>query len=306
MKPFTFELNGKVQEIGDYSPNITLLQYLRQKGWTGTKEGCAEGDCGACSVAMLDQDAEGNASYRAINSCLVPLASLEGRIVVTVEGVASKDGKLHPVQESMVKNYGSQCGYCTPGFVMSLFEGFYREDLREEWQLDDQLCGNLCRWTGYRAIRDAAFDSLSNRSKCSSEDPFQVKLKRPCEELESVTNSVGTEIFHRPSSIAELLELLRANPNAELVAGGTELGIKLTKLFKKFPVLISLEGVRELKQIENTDTEWRIGAGGTLKNVWQAIGEEDLARATMFRWLCSRQIRKRATFGGELVNASPR
>jgi xanthine dehydrogenase molybdopterin binding subunit/xanthine dehydrogenase small subunit len=305
MKHFTFELNGEVQEIGHYSPNITLLQYLRKKGWTGTKEGCAEGDCGACSVAMLDQDAKGNPIYRAINSCLVPLASLEGRIVVTVEGVASKDGKLHPVQESMVKNYGSQCGYCTPGFVMSLFEGFYREDLREEWQLDDQLCGNLCRCTGYRAIRDAAFDSLSNRAECSSEDPFQAKLKRPCQELASVTNHVGTEIFHRPSSIAELLELLRANPNAELVAGGTEVGIKLTKLFRKFPVLISLEGVRELKQIEKTDTEWRIGAGVTLTNVWQAIGEEYLALSTMFRWFGSRQIRNRATFGGNLVTGSP-
>ena len=305
MKPFTFELNGVVQEIGDYSPNITLLQYLRSNGWTGTKEGCAEGDCGACSVALLDQDPQGNAVYRAINSCLVPLASLAGRVVVTVEGVASKAGKLHPVQEAMVRNYGSQCGYCTPGIVVSLFEAFYRKDLNEEWQLDDQLCGNLCRCTGYRAIRDAAFDSLAHRGESSPQDPFRAKIDRLYQGPESAANTVGAEKFYRPDSIAELLKLLRENPGAELVAGGTEVGIKLTKLFKKFPVLISLEGVRELKRIEKTDDEWRVGAGVTLTNVWQAIGDEYLALATMFRWFGSRQIRNRATFGGNLVTASP-
>jgi xanthine dehydrogenase molybdopterin binding subunit/xanthine dehydrogenase small subunit len=304
MKPFTFELNGELQDIGDCSPNITLLQYLRAKGWTGTKEGCAEGDCGACSVALLDQDADGNAIYRAINSCLVPLAPLAGRTVLSVEGVASKCGKLHPVQESMVHNYGSQCGYCTPGIVMSLFDGYYRKDLKEEWQLDDQLCGNLCRCTGYRAIRDAAFDCFSNRTEIS-EDPFRAQVNRPWGELESMTNKVGSETFHRPSSIAELFDLLRVQPDAQLVAGGTEVGIKLTKLFKKFPVLISLEGVRELRQIEKTDAEWRIGAGVTLSTVWQAIGDEYLALATMFRWFGSRQVRNRATFGGNLVTASP-
>jgi xanthine dehydrogenase small subunit len=305
MKPFTFELNGVVQEIGDYSPNMTLLQYLRRNGWTGTKEGCAEGDCGACSVALLDQDPQGKAVYRAINSCLVPLASLAGRAVLTVEGVSSKEGKLHPVQEALVRNYGSQCGYCTPGIVVSLFEAFYRKDLNEEWQLDDQLCGNLCRCTGYRAIRDAAFGSLTHRGESSSEDPFRAKIGRLSEGPEPTANTVGAEKFYRPGSIAELLQLLRENPGAELVAGGTEVGIKLTKLFKKFPVLISLEGIRELKQIEKKDDEWRVGAGVTLTNVWQAIGDENLALATMFRWFGSRQIRNRATFGGNLVTASP-
>jgi xanthine dehydrogenase molybdopterin binding subunit/xanthine dehydrogenase small subunit len=305
MKPFNFELNGIMQEIGDYSPNITLLQYLRKNGWTGTKEGCAEGDCGACSVALVDQDPQGNAVYRAINSCLVPLASLAGRVVVTVEGISSKKGKLHPVQEAMVRNYGSQCGYCTPGIVASLFEAFYRTDLNEEWQLDDQLCGNLCRCTGYRAIRDAAFDCLAHRGESSPQDPFRAKIDRLFKGPAAAANTVGTEEFYRPDSIAELLKLLRENPGAELVAGGTEVGIKLTKLFKKFPVLISLEGVRELKQIEKTDDEWRVGAGVTLTNVWQAIGDEYLALATMFRWFGSRQIRNRATLGGNLVTASP-
>jgi xanthine dehydrogenase molybdopterin binding subunit/xanthine dehydrogenase small subunit len=305
MNSFAFELNGELQQVENCSPNITLLQYLRKKGLTGTKEGCAEGDCGACSVAMLDRDAGGKAAFRSINSCLVPLASFAGRSVVTVEGVSLKGGELHPVQQCMFKNYGSQCGYCTPGFVMSLFEGFYRKDLREEWQLDDQLCGNLCRCTGYRPIRDAGFECLATQAKGAAVDVFRDRVGLPCEDLEPVTYSNNGETFYRPESLRELLELLRLNPSAQLVAGATELGLKITKLFQKFPVLISLEGVRELQELEKTDTEWRLGAALPLTTVWEAVGGEFLALSTMFRWFGSRQIRNRATLGGNLVTASP-
>src|SRR5438270_4369526 len=148
-----FRLNGKPVWVDSVSPNVTLLEWLRATGLTGSKEGCAEGDCGACSVAMLDRDRKGKACYRAINSCLIPLPLLAGREVVTVEGVAGE--QLHPVQKAMVENHGSQCGYCTPGFIMSLFEGYYRPGLKTRGQLNEQLCGNLCRCTGYRAICDA-------------------------------------------------------------------------------------------------------------------------------------------------------
>jgi xanthine dehydrogenase large subunit len=305
MKSFAFELNGELQQVEGCSPNITLLQFLRKQGWTGTKEGCAEGDCGACSVAMLDRDAAGKAVFRSINSCLVPLASLAGRSVVTVEGLSLKSGKLHPVQQSMVKNYGSQCGYCTPGFVMSLFEGFYREDLREEWQLDDQLCGNLCRCTGYRPIRDAGFECIAARAEATPGDVFRARVGRRCEHLKPMSYRIGDETFCRPGSLRELLELLRLNPHAQLVAGATELGLKITKLFQRFPILISLESVLELQQLEKTDAEWRIGAALPLTTVWDAVGDEFLALATMFRWFGSRQIRNRATLGGNLVTASP-
>src|SRR6202011_6018576 len=172
----------------------------------------------------------GKAVFRSFNSCLVPLASLAGRSVVTVEGLSIKSGKLHPVQQSMVRNYGSQCGYCTPGFVMALFEGFYREDLREEWQRDDQLCGNLCRCTGYRPIRDAGFEGIAAHAPPG--DVFRARVGGRCEDLKPMSYSIGDETFYRPESLRELLELLRLNPHAQVVAGATELGLKITKLFQ--------------------------------------------------------------------------
>src|SRR5262245_17386745 len=142
-----FLLNDRPVRVSDCSPNLTLLEYLRQIGHTGSKEGCAEGDCGACSVVIVERDSEGHPCYRSINSCLVPLCLLAGREVISVEGVA-RAGQLHPVQQSLVACHGSQCGYCTPGFVLSLFEAYYRPEFRTVDQLNDQLCGNLCRCTG--------------------------------------------------------------------------------------------------------------------------------------------------------------
>ena len=162
-----FILNGHGVRVEDVSPSTTLLAYLRGAGLMGAKEGCAEGDCGACSVALVEPDAQGRAAYRAINSCLVPLCLMAGREIVTVEGIANEE-KLHPVQEKMVELHGSQCGYCTPGFVMSLFEGYYRGDIRHPDQLDDLLCGNLCRCTGYRPIRQAACAAFPERHRKDS------------------------------------------------------------------------------------------------------------------------------------------
>ena len=144
---FSFILNGRPVEVRATSPNTTLLEYLRESGLTGSKEGCAEGDCGACSVAIIDRAADGQPAYRAVNSCLMPVCLLAGREVVSVEGVGGC-AKMHPVQRSMAEGGGSQCGYCTPGFVCSLFEGYYRDDLHTHEDLDDQLAGNLCRCTG--------------------------------------------------------------------------------------------------------------------------------------------------------------
>ena len=151
-----FELNGEPHVISGVSPNLTLLQYLRLKHLLGAKEGCAEGDCGACSVVVIEQDASGQARYRAINSCLVPVAAMIGRAILTVEGIKAGEKCLHPVQQAMIDQHASQCGYCTPGIVMSMLEAFMRCDLDSEAKLASQLCGNLCRCTGYRSIRDAA------------------------------------------------------------------------------------------------------------------------------------------------------
>jgi xanthine dehydrogenase small subunit len=302
--PLEFTLNGQVVRVENHSPNTTLLEYLRSTGRTGSKEGCAEGDCGACSVAIIDRDAQGKACYRAINSCLVPLPLMAGREVVTVEGVAG-DQKLHPVQQKMVECHGSQCGYCTPGFILSLFEGYYRNDLQEEWQLDDQLCGNLCRCTGYRPIREAASEAFAQRANLNGRDGFADRLKQGEVKLGAAHYEAGNEKFFRPTSLAGLLTLLQEQPEARMVAGATELGLEITKRYKKFPTLVSVEAVPELKEIKSTDAEWQVGGAVTLTQVEEALGGEYPALAKMLWVFGSRQIRNRATLGGNLVTASP-
>ena len=182
-----FILNGRSVRVEDCSPNTTLLEYLRNSGLTGAKEGCAEGDCGACSVAIVEQDANGKSACRSINSCLVPICLMAGREIVSVEGVGpgapkqSEGGcsaNLHTVQRKMVEHFGSQCGYCTPGFICSLFEGYYRDDIHADDDLDDQLSGNLCRCTGYRPIRDAAMEAFAERPAKNGEDAFAERLKK--------------------------------------------------------------------------------------------------------------------------------
>jgi xanthine dehydrogenase molybdopterin binding subunit/xanthine dehydrogenase small subunit len=299
-----FILNGRSVRVEDVSPNTTLLEYLRGAGLTGAKEGCAEGDCGACSVAIIDCDARGRPCYRAVNSCLVPLCLMAGREIVSVEGVASP-GKLHPVQERMAEGHGSQCGYCTPGFVMSLFEGYYRSDLRQPDRLDDQLCGNLCRCTGYRPIRDAALAAFPERHGKNGQDSFAERLRKPTPELGGVEYEFAGERFFRPTSLVGLLQLLAQFPEGRLIAGATELGLDITKRFKKFPTLISVEAVPELKKIQRTEAEWRIGAAVTLTQIEEQMAEEFPALADMLRVFGSRLVRNRATMGGNLVTASP-
>ena len=316
-----FTLNGRLVRVEDCSPNTTLLEYLRGIGLTGSKEGCAEGDCGACSVALLDRDTQSCASYRAINSCLVPLCLMAGREIVSVEGVAAKSEvqspqftvhgpqsaavKLHPVQEKMVECHGSQCGYCTPGFILSLFEGYYRGDIRKADRLDDQLCGNLCRCTGYRSIREAAMLALPERHQTNGKDEFAERLKRPVPALAGVQYEFEGQEFFRPTSLRALLRLLEQFPDARLIAGATELGLDITKRFKKFERLISVEAVPELREIRSDDAEWRIGAAVTLTEIEEKMADEFPALGDMLRVFGSRQIRNRATMGGNLVTASP-
>jgi xanthine dehydrogenase molybdopterin binding subunit/xanthine dehydrogenase small subunit len=295
-----FRLNGKTVRVDSVSPNITLLEWLRASGLTGSKEGCAEGDCGACSVAIVDRDARGKRCYRAINSCLVPLPLMAGREIISVEGVACK--KLHPVQKAMVENFGSQCGYCTPGFIMSLFEGYYRKDLKTAAQLDEQLCGNLCRCTGYRPIRDAAADALAQRD---GPDAFDARLKNAKAKLKAARYNFDGEIFLRPTSLEKLFRALAEHPEARLIAGATDLGLEITKRFQRFPALISVEAIAELNEISSTETEWRIGAATTLTKLDDLVGAEFPEIREMLSVFGSRQIRNRATLGGNLATASP-
>ncbi len=298
----TFEVtvNGERREVSGVSPQTSLLDWLRLSGLTGTKEGCAEGDCGACTVALVDRDARGRPVYRAVNSCIALLPMFAGREVVTVDGLA-KDGELHPAQKCMVHQYGSQCGYCTPGFVMSLFEGAYREGMADHAKIADQLCGNLCRCTGYRPIRDAACELFIG----PLEDGFSQHLREASIEADGVGYADTEGRFLRPRTIAELLELRAEHSDAVLIAGATEIGVEINKKFRKFPLLISVEGVEELRRCERGEREWRLGAGATLSQIEEALAGEFPSLDQMLRVFASRQIRNRATLGGNLVTASP-
>ncbi len=297
---FDFTLNGKITKVDGLAPTTTLLDYLRTHGCTGSKQGCAEGDCGACTVALVDRDAHGQPTYRAINSCIALLPMFAGREVITVDGLAG-GAKLHPAQSTMVENYGSQCGYCTPGIVVSLFEAHHRTDCRTPAKLSDQLCGNLCRCTGYRPIRDAALATVA----APVNEPFQARLTQPLAPLGGVDYAAAGERFFRPTSLAALFALKAAHPNALLVAGATEIGVELNKKAKAFPLLISTEAVPELTHIVETPTAWRVGAGATLTNIEQAMGAEYPSLQKMLAVYASRQIRSRATLGGNLATASP-
>lgn len=314
---FKFTLNGREVEIDGVAPTTTLLDWLRRSGMTGSKEGCAEGDCGACSVAIVDRDASGKATYRAINSCIALLPMFAGREVVTVEGLAC-DGAMHPVQSSMVEHFGSQCGYCTPGFVVSMFEGFYRKDCNSHEAISDQLCGNLCRCTGYRPIRDAAVAAFAKRdvgsalapaaaaaSGSPTTDAFAARLLEPVAAPGVFEYHAAGQSFFRPGSLELLFALRIRHPEARLVDGATEVGVDVTKKFSKFPVLISTEAVPELTAIRVAPDAFHIGASVPLTNVEEALAGELPSFAKMLRVFASRQIRNRATLGGNLVTASP-
>ena len=305
---FEFMLNGERVEVQGLPATTTLLEWLRKSGRTGTKCGCAEGDCGACTVACVERDAAAQTTYRAINSCIALLPMFAGREVVTVEGLARVEvpGELHPVQSALVEHYGSQCGYCTPGFAVSMFEAYYRRPVKAPQQINDQLCGNLCRCTGYRPIRDAMVSALAQRDlRGLNSDSFAARLGQPAPSLSELSYSAAGERFFRPTALTQVFALKNKYADARLVAGATEIGVELNKKFKRFPALISIEAVPELTRITASDDGWRIGAAVTLTVIEEALATEYPSIAKMLSVFASRQIRSRATLGGNLVTASP-
>ena len=304
---FSFTLNGATERVDGVAPTTTLLQYLRATGRTGSKEGCAEGDCGACTVLLVDHDSRDARVVRAINSCIALVPMFAGREVITVEGLA-QGGELHPVQRAMVEHYGSQCGYCTPGFVCSMAEAHTRKASLDRATLVDQLNGNLCRCTGYRPIREAMLDAASQDNRAS--ELLTLRTKGAPTPVPALAYEAQGAKFSRPTSLDELLQLRAAHPEAELVAGATEIGVYINKRFSKYPFLISTEGVAALRRIEHeTDaqgvTRFRIGGGANLVDVEEVL-EDALPGLKKMLWaFASRPIRARATVAGNLVTASP-
>ena len=302
---FSLTVNGRTLRVEGRPPTTTLLDFLRAGGLTGAKRGCDEGDCGACTVALVDRDAAGRPTYRAINSCIALLPMFAGREIVTAEGLAA-GAHLHPVQASLVAHYGSQCGYCTPGLAISLFEAFHRADGPGARQLSDQLCGNLCRCTGYRAIRDAALAALAAReAPDAAAEPWRARLRQPVAPPAALAYTTAEGSFLRPATLRDLLALLAAHPEARLVAGATEIAVELNKRGAAFPCLLSTEGVPELTRLTATPAAWHIGAAVTLTAIEEALGGEYPSLARMLRVFASRQVRSRATLGGNLATASP-
>lgn len=293
-----FWINGECVDVSEVGGNENLLAFLRGNGWVGTKCGCSEGDCGACSVVVVDDSGK----PRSVNSCLALVRSLEGKKVWTVEGL-TKGGELHPVQEKMVACYGSQCGYCTPGFVASMVEAYHRDGGMDREAIADQLCGNLCRCTGYRPIREAMVGALEEKGERDCGFDFSSANGRSRKGASSMAGGAGR--YLRPQSVAELLEMKAANPDAVLVAGATEVAVWINKFHRRIDCLIGLGEVAELGRIGKTEGEWWLGAGAALTDIDDAMKGEYPALDKLWSVFASRQIRHRATLGGNLVTASP-
>jgi xanthine dehydrogenase small subunit len=302
-----FVLNGASVAVDPVDPHVTLLQWLRASGRTGSKEGCAEGECGACAVAFVGADAHGRTRFEPVNSCLVPLWTVDGRTVVTVEGVAGPGPDLHPVQDAMVARGGSQCGYCTPGFVVSLFCEYYRPG-RVGYD-PESISGNLCRCTGYRPIADVA----RALPRPSTNDPWLAVLDAPRSEPVAIERSGGAggggARFERPVTLARLFDCMVECPDAVLLAGGTDLMVYANQRYDRWPMLIALEGIPELKGYVETPTEIVIGAGLPLSHIEERLASKRDREAASLEALLplfsSRLIRNRATLGGSLATASP-
>lgn len=288
----TFILNGRNQSLADTDPRQSLLRWLRQQRLHGTKEGCADGDCGACTVALVDVGGDGRAHYQAVNSCLLPMGALPGREVITVEALADGE-RLHPAQQAMVDCNGSQCGYCTPGFVMSLFVAGHNGESG-----DTAIEGNLCRCTGYLPIRAAAQRLAATPPPA---DRFAAAIAAPRPPLPTVALAG----YFSPTSVSAALALKLQHPDAVWINGATDLGVNLSRGQTLAPAFIALDRIAELQAIELGDDSLRIGASVSLTRIEHELHGLFGALDDMLPWFAARQVRNRASFGGNLGSASP-
>ena len=292
----SFTLNGELLEESSVSPTMTALDFLRENaGLTGTKEGCAEGDCGACTIVMVRNGSE---RLEAVNSCLLAMGQLDGARVVTVEGLSDRGGELESVQQAIVAQDGTQCGFCTPGFVMALHALRHSGETVTDEVIHDALAGNLCRCTGYRSIVDAARVACANPSTDDSGSSSISLFASDAYEAEG-------QIYYAPKTIDELIVRRTEYPNALLLSGGTDLGLLFSKERKKFPVTICTQNVDELRRIEEDDRSITIGAAVTYTEALPHIEAAYPSFGVLIHRIGSRQIRNVGTIGGNIGNASP-
>ena len=310
MKPSAvhFLLNNDVVTIENIDPNLTVLQYLREERFkSGTKEGCASGDCGACTVVLAELNNDHKTlNYKSINACISFVGSLHGKQLITVEHL-KQGAQLHHVQQAMVDNHGSQCGFCTPGFVMSSFALHKQNSTPNRAEVLEALAGNLCRCTGYRSIIDAAMVSSADTEEDSFAQHYQQSVKK-LQEFKTLPAAKLCNAEHQyiaPKNTAELAEKLRENPQATLVAGATDLALSVTQNLATIKDLVYLGDVAELHTLENNAEEFIIGSAVPYTTFTPMLHDEYHELGEMIERIGSRQIRNNGTLGGNIGNASP-
>jgi len=301
-----FLLGEEERALKGVSPTLTVLEYLRRhERRTGTKEGCAEGDCGACTVVLGEPDDAGGVKYRAVNSCIQFVSVLNGRQLIIVENLKAADGTLHPVQQALVDYHGSQCGFCTPGFVMQLYAGWLEGRLTDRQAVKDWLAGNLCRCTGYGPIVDAGLEAGA------SAPPDKAAIAQTAKRLAALDDGSALHLVHdgqqvfAPRSADELAEIYAAHPDAVLVAGATDVGLWVTKQHRRLTALIDLTSVKNLAIIEEDDEGVTVGALASHRDATEAFARLHPDLGELMRRFASIQIRNAGTVGGNIANGSP-
>lgn len=304
-----FYYRGAVHEVAGHPPTRTILQYLREDlHRTGTKEGCAEGDCGACTVVIGELNGHGGVDLRAVNACIQFLPTLDGKALFTVEDLRQPDGALHPVQQALVDAHGSQCGFCTPGFVMSLWAMYCAHvpgDAPPDRQaINDALSGNLCRCTGYRPIIDAA-RAMFDLPQVGFDREALAEILKGLTRSDTLTYQAAGQAFYAPRTLDELARLRVQHPDARMLAGSTDVGLWVTKQLRDLPALIYIGQVAELHELSNDGRHLYIGAAVLLQDAYSALARLYPALQELHRRFASLPIRNAGTLVGNVANGSP-
>ncbi|MEN3291470.1 MAG: xanthine dehydrogenase small subunit [Burkholderiales bacterium] len=308
-QPIRFFYRGEVRTVADAAPTRTILQHLREDlHCTGTKEGCAEGDCGACTVVIGELRGD-TVELKTVNSCIQFVPTMDGKALFTVEDLKQPNGDLHPVQQAMVECHGSQCGFCTPGFVMSLWSLYLNHEDKsappQRKEIDDALSGNLCRCTGYRPIVDAA-QRMCELPKVELDRQELAEALRGLQRTDTFIYTNGSQSFHAPLTLEQLVQLRAAKPNATILSGSTDVGLWVTKQMRDLGDILYVGQVAELKTMTETDGILEIGAAVSLNDAYAAVCrhyKNELSE--MWQRFASLPIRNAGTLGGNVANGSP-